>query len=108
MPEEKSFAFSTSIDPETAADYMEALARQLRSGSARLASAGSVINFEFGSPTKFDLEAGSKQGLGTIKLELSWKEPVVEDPNSLTIQDAVEKDSVAAEPAPASVPAEEN
>ncbi len=111
MPEDKSFAFSTSIEPDTAADYLEALARQLRSGSAQLASAGTAINLEFAGPIKFDLEAGSTRGSGTLGVRLSWKEPVRDDPNTMTIRDAKQEDVVAGgapEPAAAGVAAEEN
>jgi amphi-Trp domain-containing protein len=107
MPEEeRTFEFSTSIDQQTAADYLEGLARQLRSGSAQLASAESAINLAFGGPIKFELEAESRRGRGSIEIELTWREPEPAAAVTMTIQDASEEE-LAAEAAPASMTADE-
>jgi amphi-Trp domain-containing protein len=103
MPKEQkqSFEFSTYGEPETIADYLESLAKQIRSGSASLSAGSEMINLHFGSPIKLGIEAEmrSRKGKGSLDLELSWREPVAIG-EGIEIGDAQEEEEVEEEPAP--------
>ncbi|MCI0437578.1 MAG: amphi-Trp domain-containing protein [Chloroflexi bacterium] len=98
----RSFEFSSYVEPETVARYLESLAQQIRSGSARLSAGAESINLRFGSPVKLEIEAemNPRKGKGSIELELSWRQTITADSgNGIVIEDAFEEEEREGEPA---------
>jgi amphi-Trp domain-containing protein len=86
--EKGTIEFSASVSSDEAADYLEALAKSCREGSALLESGDKSLLLEVGRDVKLAIEAEADpaKGKGSIEIALSWRvAEQVETPPSLVI-----------------------
>lgn len=81
------FEFSGHHTPEQAADYLELLARQVRSGRLVLTAGADTFQLSMGTTVKLDIEAEYKPDKRKCELvwEMSWNVPLQVEPQ-LSVQ----------------------
>ena len=95
---DRSFEFSTRIDPNETAEYLERIARYIRAGLVRLSSDGRSIDLAVAGDVKLEIAAESKRekGKGSLRVELSWKPAAVKEEPRIMIEGADEHAAPAA------------
>lgn len=87
---DQSFEFSTRIDPNETAEYLERLARYIRAGLVRLSSDDRSIDLAVAGDVKLEIAAESRRekGKGSLRVELSWKPAAVKEEPRIMIEGA--------------------
>lgn len=75
--DKQKFEYAGRIDPGQAAEYLQSIARQVRSGQLRLSAGPESIDLHMAQQLKLELAAEVKQadGKGSLEIEISWKRP---------------------------------
>jgi amphi-Trp domain-containing protein len=75
--EERSFEFTAYVEPAQLGEYLESLAKYVRSGRLHLTAGADAIDLDLAPNVKLELAAKVRpqKGKGSLQLDISWKQP---------------------------------
>jgi amphi-Trp domain-containing protein len=76
MAQKDKVAFSGTVPPQEAAQYLESLAKGLRERSMLLESGDSSLTLDVGDDIKIEIDVSSdaEKGKSAVELSLSWRQ----------------------------------